>query len=128
MLLDYEMTSFSLRPLAPFRLDLTAWALRRRPANTVGMWDGETYRRVLAVRDKPILVAVTQQGTALDVALTGDDLSPEDRQDANSLSNEAGAFLGGIPWKIAEPAGIAQCSEDARRANGDHIRIDHHVG
>jgi DNA-3-methyladenine glycosylase II len=46
------------------------------------MWDGETYRRVLAVHDKPILVAVTQQGTALDVALTGEDLSSEDRQNA----------------------------------------------
>ncbi len=32
--------SFQLRPLPPFRLDLTAWVLRRRPENAVDRWDG----------------------------------------------------------------------------------------
>ena len=36
--------TFSLDPIPPFRLDLTAWALRRRPQNEVDFWDGETYR------------------------------------------------------------------------------------
>lgn len=39
--------TFSLDPTPPFRLDLTAWALRRRPQNEVDFWDGETYSRVL---------------------------------------------------------------------------------
>ena len=54
--------TFSLDPTPPFRLDLTAWALRRRPQNEVDFWDGETYRRVLVIRRKPVLVGVTQTG------------------------------------------------------------------
>ena len=53
---------FSLEPTPPFRLDLTAWAIRRRPGNEVDFWDGETYKRVLAVRSKPVLISVTQPG------------------------------------------------------------------
>jgi len=55
--------SFQLRPRPPFRLDLTAWALRRNPANIVDRWDGETYRRVLMLDSKPVEVEVTQEGT-----------------------------------------------------------------
>lgn len=39
--------SFPLEPVPPFRLDLTAWALRRRPANIVDRWDGVVYRRAV---------------------------------------------------------------------------------
>lgn len=53
---------FLLRPVAPFRLDLTAWCLRRRPHNVIDRWDGETYRRVLVVNRAPIEVAVRQVG------------------------------------------------------------------
>jgi len=60
----------------PFRLDATAWALRRRAMNAVDVWNGETYRRVLAVGDKPVLVAVTQNAMILDVTVAGDNLSP----------------------------------------------------
>lgn len=42
-----ELT-FTLPVRAPFRLDLTAWALRRRPDNCIDRWDGQVYRRVLA--------------------------------------------------------------------------------
>jgi DNA-3-methyladenine glycosylase II len=52
--------TFSFDPTPPFRLDLTAWALRRRPQNEVDSWDGETYRRVLVIQCKPVLVGVTQ--------------------------------------------------------------------
>jgi DNA-3-methyladenine glycosylase II len=51
---------FSLQPKPPFRLDLTAWALRRRPSNAVDRWDGQTYRRALILNGKPCEVAVTQ--------------------------------------------------------------------
>jgi hypothetical protein len=38
---------FLLEPVPPFRLDLTVWALRRRPHNTIDRWDGDAYRRAL---------------------------------------------------------------------------------
>jgi len=56
--------AFQLKPVPPFRLDLTVWALRRRPHNLVDCWDGRTYRRVLWVQDEPVEVAVTQTGPA----------------------------------------------------------------
>ncbi len=36
-----------VEPRAPFRLDLTAWAVRRRPHNAIDRWDGSVYRRAL---------------------------------------------------------------------------------
>jgi hypothetical protein len=54
--------SFSVNPAPPFRLDLTVWAIRRRPQNAVDHWDGETHRRVLAIRGKPVLTTVAQLG------------------------------------------------------------------
>ncbi len=36
---------FTLSPPAPFRLDLTVWALRRQAHNQIDSWDGEIYRR-----------------------------------------------------------------------------------
>ena len=33
--------SFVLEPVSPFQLDLTVWALRRRPDNVVDRWTGE---------------------------------------------------------------------------------------
>jgi len=57
-----ENVVFQLKPVPPFRLDLTVWALRRRPHNLVDRWDGQTYRRVLLVNDRPVEVAVTQIG------------------------------------------------------------------
>jgi hypothetical protein len=53
---------FSIVPVQPFRLDLTAWALRRRPANTIDCWDGETFRRALMIDGQIVKVAVRQDG------------------------------------------------------------------
>ena len=61
----------------PFRLDLTVWALRRRSANAVDHWNDETYRRVLVVDNKPVLVVVTQKKKTLDVTVTAEDLPPD---------------------------------------------------
>lgn len=59
-----EATVFELRPVPPFRLDLTAWTLRRRPENTIDRWDGRRYRRVLApAGEGPYEIAVEQVGT-----------------------------------------------------------------
>jgi DNA-3-methyladenine glycosylase II len=52
--------SFRLKPVPPFRLDLTAWAIRRRPHNTIDHFDGETYRRVVVVDEQPALISVRQ--------------------------------------------------------------------
>src|SRR6185436_376487 len=56
--------TFFLNPLAPFRLDLTVWTLRRREHNQIDRWDGVTYRRVLIIDGQPVEVAVTQVGPA----------------------------------------------------------------
>lgn len=70
---------FELNPLSPFRLDLTAWTLRRRAHNLVDRWDGTTYRRVLYLPTGPAEVAVTQLTPAetprLRVAVVGQPVS-----------------------------------------------------
>jgi DNA-3-methyladenine glycosylase II len=70
---------FSLEPRPPFRLDLTAWAIRRRPGNQMDVWDGETYQRVLALQGKPALISVTQRGPIdaprLEVVALGEHMS-----------------------------------------------------
>jgi DNA-3-methyladenine glycosylase II len=70
-----ESAAFWLKVVPPFRLDLTAWALRRRASNLIDRWDGCTYRRVLMVSGKPVEAAITQAGPPDDprlrVALIG---------------------------------------------------------
>ena len=53
---------FTIEVCPPFRLDLTVWALRRRPHNTIDAWDGTTYTRTLVADASPVLVAVRQEG------------------------------------------------------------------
>lgn len=55
--------SFLLRPVPPFRLDFTVWALRRRANNIVDRWDGSTYRRVVLLDGEPAEVEIAQIGT-----------------------------------------------------------------
>lgn len=59
--IDAELMWTELRPRPPFRLDLTAWALRRRGHNRVDRWDG-SYERALTVGGRAIPVRVTQHG------------------------------------------------------------------
>src|ERR1035438_6010130 len=84
-----DRLTFSIVPVAPFRLDLTAWALRRRRQNTIDRWDGATYRRVLPFDEVPIEVAVRQSGPRdaprLQVTLTGPGLRPEFKEKAKLL-------------------------------------------
>jgi DNA-3-methyladenine glycosylase II len=67
--------TFSMPARPPFRLDLTVWALRRRPDNAVDTWDGCTYRRALEVGGGTIELAAVQAGSSvaprLTVTLTG---------------------------------------------------------
>lgn len=75
---------FSLRPVPPYRLDLTVWTLRRRADNAVDRWDGSTYRRVLPTPDGPMEVAVVQKGSAdsprLHVSTSGPPLNDQTRR------------------------------------------------
>lgn len=73
--------SFQLNPVPPFRLDLTAWVLRRRVHNLWDRWDGQIYQRILVLQDKPVEVKVRQTGPApeagLHITATGPRLGPE---------------------------------------------------
>lgn len=68
--------TFTIKPPLPFRLDLTAWILCRRPDNQVDRWDGQAYRRVLMLSGKPLAITVTQIGSPetplLQVLLNGE--------------------------------------------------------
>lgn len=90
-----KRTSFMLLPVPPFRLDLTVWALRRRPANQIDCWDGHTFRRVLEIDHEPAEVSVQQDGTAdrpsLLVSVTAHSLSSS-RQEG--VKNQLERMLG----------------------------------
>ena len=52
---------FTIEVRPPFRLDLTVWALRRRPHNTIDAWDGTSYTRTLVSGGVALQVAVRQE-------------------------------------------------------------------
>jgi len=64
----YEET-FNLSPLLPFRLDLTAWALRRRQKNHIDAWDGTTYTRIFMVSGRTIQSQVIQVNNVIQVKI-----------------------------------------------------------
>jgi len=70
-----EGPRFTVKVVPPFRLDLTVWALRRRPENKMDRWDGKTFRRGLVLNAKPVEVAVIQIGSMtmprLQITVTG---------------------------------------------------------
>jgi DNA-3-methyladenine glycosylase II len=72
--------TYSLKAVPPFRLDLAAWTLRRRPENVIDRWDGRYYRRVLALDNGPVEVAVNQAGPPesprLRIAVVGERVGP----------------------------------------------------
>ena len=52
-----------IRPIPPFRLDFTVWALRRRPRNAIDRWDGTTYRRVVMIGSRATELTIWQSGS-----------------------------------------------------------------
>lgn len=56
-----NIIQFELSATAPFRLDLTVWALKRRSRNIVDEWDGSCYTRVFIIEDSPVKVEVRQK-------------------------------------------------------------------
>jgi DNA-3-methyladenine glycosylase II len=70
--------AFLIHPIPPFRLDLTVWALRRRPENLIDRWDGKTYNRTLVIGGAPFAVAVrrTQPDAPLRIEISGSEVDP----------------------------------------------------
>ena len=85
-------THFEFAALPPFRLDLTVWALRRRPGNSVDRWDGRTYARSLPIAGAIAELAVMQvrsgDSPRLEVSVTADRPVARDR-----MHVEVGEFL-----------------------------------
>jgi DNA-3-methyladenine glycosylase II len=96
-----------IEPGAPFRLDLTVWALRRRPHNAIDRWDASTYERALVANRGVIAISVTQAGTAdaprLSVALAGTALD----RSAELLARNALQTLLGLNVNLSPFAAMA---------------------
>jgi DNA-3-methyladenine glycosylase II len=92
---DSSTLSFTLKPVAPFRLDCTVWGLRRRPGNAIDRWDGVAWRRVHDLAPGICEVRVTQTGPPenpkLRVLGTGKELTADAK---NPISNLLTRMLG----------------------------------
>jgi len=90
-----QSLQFSVRAAPPFRLDLTVWALRRRPRNLIDRWDGVTYRRVVVLNRRAMEVAARQTGAPtaprLDVTVTP---APQSESDKRRLRRLLDRLLG----------------------------------
>lgn len=84
---------FTVPVALPFRLDLTAWVLRRREKNTIDCWDGRKYSRILVLNDTPVKLTVLQWPIAPDqeqprilIRLQSHErLTPEQQVDAQAI-------------------------------------------
>lgn len=54
------MYSFEMDAIAPFRLELVVWLLKRIPQDAINLWDGRVLRRTLVIDDRPVVVEVEQ--------------------------------------------------------------------
>src|SRR3954454_506323 len=63
------LATIVLPTTAPFRLDLTVWALRRRKKNAADRWDGSQYSRVVIVDGDPVQLTVVQQQAGVEPKL-----------------------------------------------------------
>ncbi|MEX5214167.1 MAG: hypothetical protein NW703_08375 [Nitrospiraceae bacterium] len=79
-----KQIEFALHPVRPFRLDLTVWALRRRPNNAMDRWEEGTYRRTLVLGRLPAHVAVKQRNDMLTVTVNGVGLPSTARADTTA--------------------------------------------
>ena len=78
-----------IRPVPPFRLDFTVWALRRRPRNAIDRWDGTTYRRIVMIGRRVTELAIRQSGSPalprVIVTATPSLRTPADRRQVRSI-------------------------------------------
>ena len=97
-----RLIDFELRPLPPYRLDLTAWALKRRADNTWDRWDADrqAYHRLLVIDGGPVDVGVTQTGPPdaaalhVSVSIDADHVDMTDEQVRNAVRPIIGGLLG----------------------------------
>jgi DNA-3-methyladenine glycosylase II len=91
---DRNTISFTLKPVAPFRLDYTVWVLRRRADNAIDRWGGLVWRRVHELAGGICEVRVTQTGPpeypALRVHVSGKDLADAKPQIKNLVTRMLG--------------------------------------
>ncbi len=84
-----EKACFKAKPNHPFRLDLTAWALRRRPSNVVDLWTGESWSRIFVIGGTPVSATVTQKNKGdsdfVELDLVGQHLDTEIVKGARAL-------------------------------------------
>jgi DNA-3-methyladenine glycosylase II len=110
---DHDRLIFQIKPVPPFRLDLTVQALRRRALNAVDRWDGTTYRRILVIDHRPLAIKVVQtaplERPMLDVTASGPSLPPSTRLVAMRP-------LTGL-------LGVDRCLDDFYRAAADEPRL-----
>jgi DNA-3-methyladenine glycosylase II len=97
-----------IEPSAPFRLDLTVWALRRRAHNAIDRWDAPaTYRRVVPVAGRTVSLSVTQDGGAmaprLSVVVSGGHVDARDEE----LARDAVDTLLGLSVDLSAFAAMA---------------------
>jgi len=94
--------TFIIRPVPPFRLDLTVWALRRRARNQIDRWDGSSYRRIIRLGGRPTEIAVRQVGASAEprlmVAATPAPLNPLGRERVRTIVEQ----LLGLPVDLSE--------------------------
>ena len=74
--------TLQVAPVGPFRLDLTVWALKRRPDYTVDAWDGTTYQRVLLDETGTPFTISVRQVAGPDRPVLAIELSSADRHGA----------------------------------------------
>ena len=96
-----------IHPRGPFRLDLTAWALRRRSHNAVDRWDTGTYERVVSLDGAPVALSVTQvagpEAPRLSILLAGRRVD----QPAEALARSALNRLLGLSVDLSPFAAMA---------------------
>jgi DNA-3-methyladenine glycosylase II len=119
---DLDRLTFQLKPVPPFRLDLTVEVLRRRAINAVDRWDGTTYRRILIMDGRPVGIDVVQTAPSerpmLQVTVRGSSLPPSARLALISALSRLLGFdrrLGGFYAVAAEDPGLDRI---ARRFRG----------
>jgi DNA-3-methyladenine glycosylase II len=110
-------TRFEIAAPPPFRLDLTVWALRRRPGNVVDRWDGTTYRRAMPLGDALADIAVTQvrapDTPRLDVTVTTS--APTKRAAVQEETTTALQRMLGLEVDLGSFYESARCDSDLRQ-------------
>ena len=109
---------FSLEPVAPFRLDLTAWALRRRGNNLIDRWEDGSYGRVLEVGSTPVVVSVSQHGSRLRVHAQAEDALGANRKLIGAILNRTLGMSQNLASFYAFAEGEHQLKQLSRRFRG----------